>query len=80
MKKFLYGTTALAAAGLISGPALAQADPLHFELGGYFQQFFGFVDVDKNNTTGRDLVGTPGFNTNTSDSMSYKNAEVYFKM
>ncbi len=70
MKKFLYGTTALAAAGLISGPALAQADPLHFELGGYFQQFFGYSDVDFN----------ADGSTNSSDSMSYKNAEVYFKM
>ncbi len=76
MKKFLYGTTALAAAGLISGPALAQAEPLHFELGGYFQQFFGFVDVDKLNVVG---LG-PGFSTNSSSSMSFKNAEVYFKM
>ncbi len=70
MKKFLYGTTALAAAGLISGPALAQADPLHFELGGYFQQFFGVTDMDFN------ADGT----TNSSSSVSYKNAEVYFKM
>ncbi len=70
MKKFLYGTTALAAAGLISGPALAQADPLHFELGGYFQQFFGVVDQDHN----------ADGSTNVSESLSYKNAEVYFKM
>ncbi len=79
MKKFLYGTTALAAAGLISGPALAQADPLHFELGGYFQQFFGFADMDKNNSVDPTVPGSP-FSTNTSDTLSYKNAEVYFKM
>jgi hypothetical protein len=66
MKKFLYGTTALAAVGLAAGPALAQADPLHMELGGYYQQFFGFTDQN-------DISTENGF-------MNYQNAEVYFKM
>ena len=42
MKKSLLGTTALVAAGLVSGPALA-ADPLHLELGGYFGTLFGIT-------------------------------------
>jgi len=69
MKKLLYGTTALAAVGLLAGPASA-AEPLHYELGGFYQQFFGFTDADKNSTG----------NTNINNSSNYQNAEVYFKM
>jgi len=69
MKKYLYGTTALAAAGLIAGPALA-ATPLHMELGGYFQQMFGYANPDK----------ASNGSTTTTKGMSFKNAEVYFKM
>ncbi len=36
MNKFLYGTTALVAVGFAAGPALAEAEPLHLELGGFF--------------------------------------------
>jgi hypothetical protein len=65
MKKFLYGTTALAAVGLVAGQASA-AEPLHAELGGYYQQAFGFTDVD-----------SP---TDQATTSNYQNAEVYFKM
>ena len=44
MKKYLYGTTALAAVGLAAGPVSA-AEPLNMELGGFYQQFFGFTDI-----------------------------------
>ena len=64
MKKYLYGTTALAAVGLTAGPVSA-AEPLHMELGGYYQQFFGFTD------TGRSGEG---------EEISYQNAEIYFNM
>ena len=70
MKRFLYGTTALAAVGLAAGPVLA-AEPLHMELGGYYQQVFGWVDTD---------TITGGATTNKGDFGNYQNAEVYFKM
>ena len=53
MKKLLYGTSALVAAGLLSsGPALA-ADPISLSLGGNFAFAFGWVDED-------DSTGQPG--------------------
>ena len=71
MKKSLLGTTALVAAGLVSGPAFA-ADPLHLELGGYFSTFFGFTSTDDNtNLTGND---------NTHEIATYLNSEIYFQM
>lgn len=71
MKKSLLGTTALVAAGLASGPALA-ADPLHLELGGYFGTFFGFTSTDDNtNLTG---------NNTTHEISTMLATEVYFKM
>jgi outer membrane protein OmpU len=53
MKKLLYGTSALVAAGLLSsGPALA-ADPISLSLGGNFAFAFGWVNED-------DSTGQPG--------------------
>jgi hypothetical protein len=55
MKKVLYGTSALVAAGLLSsGPALA-ADPISLGLSGNFAYAFGWVSED-------DGVGQPGRN------------------
>jgi predicted porin len=46
MKKVLYGTTAIVAAGaLLSSPASA-ADPIKLGVGGYYQTFVSFVDQD----------------------------------
>ncbi len=47
MKKILYGTTALVAAGMISSAAYA-ADPIKLTVGGHMWQFFGFADMDEN--------------------------------
>ncbi len=69
MKKILYGTTALAAVGLLAGPASA-AEPLHMVLGGYYQQYFGYSNADKNSSGATNINGTSNF----------QNAEVYFKM
>jgi len=69
MKKLLYGTTALAAVGLLVGPAKA-AEPIHLELGGFYQQFFGYTDTDK----------AANGSTQVNNSSNYQNAEVYFKM
>ncbi|MCH7943049.1 MAG: porin, partial [Proteobacteria bacterium] len=67
MKKYLYGTTALAAVGLAAG-SVSAAEPLHYELGGYYQQIFGYTDNDGAASAG------------TDEAVVYQNAEVYFKM
>jgi len=43
MKKYLLGTTALVAAGLVAGQANA-ADKFAMGVGGFMEQFFGFMD------------------------------------
>lgn len=45
MKKLLYGTTALAAVGLMAGSAGA-AEKIKMGVGGYFQGFFVYADED----------------------------------
>jgi outer membrane protein OmpU len=45
MKKVLFGTTALVAAGLIAGQASA-ADPIKLSVGGYMEQWVGFAVND----------------------------------
>ena len=45
MKKLLFGTTALAAVGLIAGSANA-ADKIKMGVGGYFQAFLVYGDED----------------------------------
>jgi len=54
MKKLLYGTTALAAVGLMAGSATA-AEKIKMGVGGYFQAFFVYGDQD-------DGVGQPAAN------------------
>ena len=48
MRGRLYGTTALAGLGLLAwaGPAQAESDPIHLELGGFFHQWQGIADAD----------------------------------
>lgn len=51
MKRLLYGTTALVAAGtLMAGPANAAG--LEASLNGYMEQWFGFSDQDEDDTNG----------------------------
>ena len=70
MKKYLYGTTALAAVALAAGPALAEAEPLHMELGGYYTLWYSYSDPDRA-ANGSSSVG---------EFVGTQNAEVYFKM
>jgi hypothetical protein len=62
MKNFLYGTTALATAGLIAGVAgnAAAADRINVGVHGYFQQYMAAVDQDYKNdgATSRSLQRT----------------------
>ena len=70
MKKYLYGTTALAAVALAAGPALAEAEPLHMELGGYYTVWYAYTDSDF----------AAGGSSSVGDFTSTQNAEVYFRM
>ena len=53
MKKLLLGTTALAAAGLSTSPALAEDGKITLSVGGYYQNIVSFVDQDD------DIDGAP---------------------
>jgi len=55
MKKYLYGTTALVAAGAIVGPAAAE-DPVKLGVGGWYIFNVGHIDAD-------DGVGAPAAGT-----------------
>ena len=69
MKKYLLGTTALAAVGLAAGPAAASGgSAIHLDIGGFYTQFFGFTDNE-----GAAAAGT-------DEAVVYQNSEVYFKM
>ena len=68
MKKLLSGTTALVAAGLLSGGAYA-ADPIKISVGGYFAAAFAFSDQD-------DGVGEPA--ANTRSHILTREAEIRF--
>jgi outer membrane protein OmpU len=47
MKKFLLGTTAIVAAGMIvSAPSAIAAEKIKLSIGGYMEQWFGFVSND----------------------------------
>jgi outer membrane protein OmpU len=70
MKKYLYGTTALAAVALAAGPALAEAEPLHMELGGYYTVWYAYADPEL----------AAGGSSSVGDFTSTQNAEVYFRM
>ena len=55
MKKILYGTTALVAAGMLASGSAAAAEKVQMGVGGYFQAFFVVADQD-------DDTGEPGAN------------------
>ena len=68
MKKLLYGSTALLAAGLLASGAQA-ADKIKVGVGGYFQAYGYYIDQD-------DGVGEPG--ANTRDHGIAREAEIIF--
>ncbi|MEX0922339.1 MAG: porin, partial [Rhodovibrionaceae bacterium] len=49
MKKLLLGTTAIAAASLIAGPAMAEDGKISLSVGGYYQNVVTFVSQDDSN-------------------------------
>jgi outer membrane protein OmpU len=57
MKKFLLGTTAIVAAGMIvAAPSAQAAEKLKVSVGGYMEQWFGYVSAD-DDTAGSDFSG-----------------------
>ena len=71
MKKILYGTTAILAAGMISTSANA-AEPISLSLGGYMNWYVGYADNDSNYL---ESLGANG-EVNSVDVMG--NGEVHF--
>jgi predicted porin len=74
MKNFLYGTTALATAGLIAGVAgnAAAADRINIGVHGYHQQFLVYADQDYKNN------GLTGAEKSTNDFDEKHNSEICF--
>jgi predicted porin len=50
MKKILLGTTAIVAAGMIAAPSADAAEKLKVSVGGYMEQWFGYVSQDDDGT------------------------------
>ena len=50
MKKVLMGTTAIGAVALMAGPAAAQDGKISLGVGGYYENFFTFVEQDFDDT------------------------------
>jgi outer membrane protein OmpU len=57
MKKVLLGTTAIVAAGMIASPSADAAEKLKVSVGGYMEQWFGYVSQDEQNTSTADYSG-----------------------
>ena len=69
MKKVLYGSSALVAAGAMAAAPAAAEEGVKLGLGGYYNTFFWIGDYDENSSDPRDL-GTTGL---------YNEGEVHFK-
>ena len=69
MKKVLYGSTALVAAGAMAAAPAAAEEGIELGLGGYYNSFFWVSDYDEANGDPRDL-GSTGV---------YADGEVHFK-
>ena len=80
MKKVLYSTTALAAAGALAlgaSDALAQskAKPLSMSVGGYFNSFMGYAEQDSSFESTASATGRVGY-----DQFNIINdSEIYFR-
>ncbi|MGF1641669.1 MAG: porin, partial [Rhodospirillales bacterium] len=74
MKHFLYGTTALATAGLIAGVAgnAAAAERIKVGIAGYHQQFMVYTDQDYENNA------VSGARQSTNDFDQKHNSEICF--
>ena len=72
MRGRLYGTTTLAGLGLLAwaGPAQAESDRIHLELGGFFHQWQGIADADV----------CQGGSTDCNDFEIVQVGEIFFNM
>jgi predicted porin len=57
MKKILLGTTAIVAAGMIASPSADAAEKLKVSVGGYMEQWFGYVSQDEGTGSTNDYSG-----------------------
>ena len=70
MKKVLYGSTALVAAGALAAPAAAE-EGISLSLGGFYTVAFAVQDMDYDSG-----LGGPG---DTNSTTMFANGEVHFK-
>ena len=68
MKKILLSTSAIVGVGLLAMPAMAQASRIKLAVGGFMEQYVGYADADRKNTTSFDLA----------DWDQQSDSEVYF--
>lgn len=68
MKKILLSTSAIVGVGLLTAPAMAQASRVKLAVGGFMEQYVGYVDADRKNTASFDL----------SDWDQQSDTELYF--
>ncbi|KAF0119000.1 MAG: porin [Rhodospirillaceae bacterium] len=71
MKKFLYGTTALVAAGLMTSPLYA-AEPLKLGISGNLQEWFGIVGHEKDTPVNGTKRGFNTFGINTDNEINFR--------
>ena len=77
MKKVLYGTTALVAAGMMSGitPANAQWD---VSVNGFMNQWFGYGDNDNLGANAGLPAAFPTLQSDANDFNQWSNSEIHF--
>lgn len=73
MRKFLLSTSALVGVGMVAAPAGA-AEPIKLSLGGYMEQYIGFVSQDDDPIVG----GTTSSGRNYGSFDTQSDTEIYF--
>jgi len=73
MKKVLLGTTAIVAAGMIaSAPSAIAAEKIKLSVGGYMEQWFGYVSNDDGPGNGRFGQDFSGFDVKSDSEIHFK--------
>jgi len=73
MKKVLLGTTAIVAAGMIaSAPSAIAAEKIKLSVGGYMEQWFGYVSNDDGPGNGEDGQDFSGFDVKSDSEIHFK--------
>ena len=77
MKKVLMGTTAIGAVALMAGPAAAQDGKISLGVGGYYENFFTFVEQDFDSTNS-DGVGGATLDNDYNQFNVRQEGEIHF--